>query len=345
MAEGKSSSKNPLIFQLEQDVQNLQRLLEEEIKLHAILENAVDDVAVKISDASCLRNDAQELFCNISSLETSVGKLEEEIISLKFQLIQERNERRLFEYQLKQLSGSTRSMHQNDQVNMDNALIEEEEYLKMIHKFGKLKPMPHRLSNQPNLLSEEIVRCMKNIFISLADSSTLPSNLYSSDSFHSSSSPQGNISTFWPISELTAISFWRQSPQHDIQSYKEVLTSGSIFDPYKVHGKLSWTDCGNYGFAKEVSWMSVEKKQLEYASDSLKKLRSLIEQLAEINPIHLSHNEKLAFWINLYNALIMHAYLAYGVPKSDMKLFTLMQKAAYTVGGIHLVLLALNIYY
>jgi hypothetical protein len=54
--------------------------------------------------------------------------------------------------------------------------------------------------------------------------------------------------------------------------------------------------------------------------------RTLVEQLARVNPIHLSCNEKLAFWINLYNALIMHAYLAYGVPKSDLKLFSLMQK-------------------
>lgn len=119
----------------------------------------------------------------------------------------------------------------------------------------------------------------------------------------------------------------------NIQCSGEVLTAGGVFDPYKVRGKLSWKDIGNYGLAKEVSWMSVEKNQLEYASDSLKRFRYHIQQLAEVNPMHLSYNEKLAFWINLYNALIMHAYLAYGVPKSDMKLFTLMQKAVYTVGG------------
>ncbi|KAG8074813.1 hypothetical protein GUJ93_ZPchr0006g41975 [Zizania palustris] len=44
-------------------------------------------------------------------------------------------------------------------------------------------------------------------------------------------------------------------------------------------------------------------------------------------------DERLAFWINLYNALIMHAYLAYGVPENDIKLFSLMQKACYMVGG------------
>lgn len=59
----------------------------------------------------------------------------------------------------------------------------------------------------------------------------------------------------------------------------------------------------------------------------------LIEQLAEVNPDHLTDDARLAFWINLYNALLMHAYLAYGVPRSDMKLFSLMQKAAYTIGG------------
>lgn len=85
--------------------------------------------------------------------------------------------------------------------------------------------------------------------------------------------------------------------------------------------------------------------------------RTLVEQLAKVNPIHLSNDEKLAFWINLYNAMIMHVssfskpwciwvkfnskkfrlilvcsyqgYLAYGVPKSDLKLFSLMQKVSF----------------
>ena len=39
---------------------------------------------------------------------------------------------------------------------------------------------------------------------------------------------------------------------------------------------------------------------------SLLEDRILVEQLAKVNPILLSSDEKLAFWINLYNALIMH---------------------------------------
>jgi hypothetical protein len=34
--------------------------------------------------------------------------------------------------------------------------------------------------------------------------------------------------------------------------------------------------------------------------------RLLVEQLASVDPSHLSHDEKLAFWINLYNTVMMH---------------------------------------
>ncbi|KAF5196387.1 ubiquinone biosynthesis protein (Protein of unknown function, DUF547), partial [Thalictrum thalictroides] len=70
-----------------------------------------------------------------------------------------------------------------------------------------------------------------------------------------------------------------------------------------------------------------------FVISSFAQCRLLVEQLAKVNPACLNTNERLAFWINLYNALIMHAYLAYGVPRSDIKFFSLTQKAAYTVGG------------
>lgn len=31
-----------------------------------------------------------------------------------------------------------------------------------------------------------------------------------------------------------------------------------------------------------------------------------MEQLSRVDPSNLKHEEKLAFWINLYNALLMH---------------------------------------
>ncbi|KAH9662173.1 hypothetical protein KPL70_024759 [Citrus sinensis] len=360
----RSSDSSPYRIQLEQDVQRLQEKLQEEM--------------------------AQELLSNIALLETTVSKLEQEMVSLHFQLSQERNERRLAEYRLRHSSSPTLSgcfpditetlissslmslKHLNAQVHHssegdscpeqgdqllestsessciestmeyadDSVVLSHEKKISTKTGFKSSQPVEFRkvptgmsskgLWNNPNQLSEEMVRCMKNIFMSLADSA-LPAKSSALESQCSTLSPRGHLSnsSWWSSSDCSMI----QSPQIDMQNNSGVLASENVFDPYRVRGKLSWADIGNYGLAMEVSWMSVGKQQLEYASGALKTFRTLVEQLAKVNPVHLSSNEKLAFWINLYNALIMHAYLAYGVPRNDLKLFSLMQKAAYTVGG------------
>ncbi|KAG6664959.1 uncharacterized protein LOC122300850 isoform X1 [Carya illinoinensis] len=393
-----TNSKNdyPSRFQLEQDVQRLQQQLQEEMELHAILEKAIEKNASKFSSFSCLPHQVQELLSNIALLEVNVSKLEQEMVSLHFQLSQERNERRLAEYRLRHwtsqstslcLSGimdtlssplkcseasvsevSDSSEYSTCQELRDQPLestnkctesviesvvdssalcLDKKMSMKMdvkscrpvdLTKLPKGMP-PDGLWDQPNQLSEEMVRCMKSIFMSLADS-VIPSKSSASEIHCSPLSPRGTSprghlsgSSWWSSSERSIISSWVQSPQIDIQNNCEVLASENACDPYWVRGKLSWADIGIYGLATEVSWMSVGKKQLEYAAGALRRFRALVEHLAKVNPIHLSCNEKLAFWINLYNALIMHAYLAYGVPRSDLKLFSLMQKVAYTVGG------------
>ncbi|CAL1373876.1 unnamed protein product [Linum trigynum] len=395
IAEGTSSSGSsttcttfhPYRIQLEKDVQRLEQQLQAEMDMHVILENAIEESSVKFSCASCLPHQAQELLSTIAILEVTVTELEQKIVSLHFQLSQEKNERRLAEYRLKHESlpsvsdcssdytkkmipSSRCSKHSDSELDGDvsgdrslaptiametscsyvspeNAIRATSflENKKGVPKAGAklgqhLQPKLSKgttlsgLWGHPNKLSEEMVRCMKNIFISLSDSA-VPSMSSALESQSSPVSPRGHLSnsSWWSSSERSILSSWVQSPQVDIQNNSEVLSPENVFDPYRVRGKLSWADIGNYGLAIEVSWMSVGKKQLEYASGALRKFRALVEQLAKVNPIHLSCNEKLAFWINLYNALIMHAYLAYGVPKSDLKLFSLMQKAAYTVGG------------
>ncbi|XP_059456293.1 uncharacterized protein LOC132186375 [Corylus avellana] len=392
----KSNNAYSFRIQLEQDVKRLRQQLQEEMELHAILEKALQKNGSKFLSPH-LPHQAQDLLSNIALLEATVSKLEHEMVSLHFQLSQERNERKLAEYRLRHSSSQSISHWSSDIMDTsnspslrcskvslsevgdsfeDNSCLEQRDQplestdrctesliensvgsvapfpdkkmsMKMDSKscefveFRKLpKGMPpNGLWDHPNQLSEEMVRCMKNIFMSLADS-TIPSKSSVSESHCSPVSPRGmsprghlSSSSWWSSSERSMISSWVQSPQVDIESNSEVLASENACDPYRVRGKLSWADIGNYGLATEVSWMSVGKKQLEYAAGALRRFRTLVEQLAKVNPIHLSCNEKLAFWINLYNALIMHAYLAYGVPRSDLKLFSLMQKAAYTVGG------------
>ncbi|XP_010499747.1 PREDICTED: uncharacterized protein LOC104777231 [Camelina sativa] len=374
--ESTSGESFPYRFQLEEDVKRLQLQLQEEIDLHTFLESVMEKDPWELSPSSSVPHPAQELFSNIVTLETAVTKLEQEMMSLNFQLSQERNERRLAEYHLthsasppnpssslRYLNHSDSEFHQsaedspcqdqtaqNQESSSESSPAESifEKTLDPSNNFLEKRLMrktnakklprgmpPKYLWDHPNLLTEEMVRCMKNIFMSLADPKAT-SKASSNESQLSPVSPRGHLSSsasWWPSTERSMISSWVQSPQIDIQNNANVLATGDVFDPYRVRGKLSWAEIGNYSLASEVSWMSVGKKQLEYASGALRKFRTLVEQLARVNPIHLSCNEKLAFWINLYNALIMHAYLAYGVPKSDLKLFSLMQKAAYTVGG------------
>eukprot|EP00252_Welwitschia_mirabilis_P023872 TRINITY_DN6871_c0_g1_i3.p1 TRINITY_DN6871_c0_g1~~TRINITY_DN6871_c0_g1_i3.p1 ORF type:complete len:423 (-),score=55.83 TRINITY_DN6871_c0_g1_i3:208-1476(-) len=188
---------------------------------------------------------------------------------------------------------------------------------------------------KPNQLSEEMVRCMRDIFIHLGDPEMASSKFLPSSKIHSPRSPLGNTTTASSssFSESSSIFSFVKSPSVDIQFKEGVIGSDNTFDPYNSRGKLHWADIGRYSSAIEISWMSVGKEQLEYAADALRRFRLLVEQLAKVNPGCMTHDQRLAFWINIYNALMMHAYLAYGVPKSDLKLFALMQKAAYTVGG------------
>lgn len=199
---------------------------------------------------------------------------------------------------------------------------------------GKLRSLESvSLWRQPSRLSQEMVSCMIGIYCHLTDPSEVTCRPIGSESAPSPNSPFGyrTSSSFSSLSELSSLSFAR-SPPFELRN-KEELGGESSFDPYWTHDKVPWADIGSYSSAVEVSWMSVGKEQLEYAADALRIFKSLVEQLSKVDVASLGHQEKLAFWINVYNALMMHAYLAYGIPKNDVKFFGLIQKAAYTVGG------------
>lgn len=326
---GKGDGAFAYRFQLQKDVQSLHQQLQEEKELHATLEYAIENNFKELPNTSHFPQRTGELLSSIAALEASILKLEEEMVSLHYQLSQERNERKLAEYRLQ------RSYFKKTSSSSWQELWSPKMHPKYSGpvNIGKLsKELSSKgLWNHPNRLSEEMVRCMRSIFISLAESAP-SSNCTTTDT---PSSPHAHPSSApsWSLSEHLMVPMWAKSPQIDLPRDSEVLGTENTFDPYKVSGKLSWMDIGKYGLATEVSWMSVGKSQLEYAAGSLRRFRILVEQLAKVNPILLSSDEKLAFWINLYNALIMHAYLAYGVPRSEMKFFSLLQKAAYTVGG------------
>lgn len=269
---------------------------------------------------------AQELLSNISAMEGAVSKLEEEMVALHFQLIQERNERRLVEYRANAKQRPVCSHRSAAKPEPEShvrtharrlppplltttfsASVSESMALYLyqdaasdtnkssrgekVHPTAAPHDAPPKLHRQfsvktlggganPNHLSEDIVRCMRNIFISLSDSCREASRTTPSaagESQRSGPSPSG-IAAFWSLSEPSSISSWVQSPQVDLNQNNNLLASETVFDPYKAREKLSWADIGGYGAASEVSWMSAGKKQLEYAAESLRKFRYGVNQ-------------------------------------------------------------------
>lgn len=154
---------------------------------------------------------------------------------------------------------------------------DKKESAQMFQHVGELTKeiLSKGLWNHPNQLSEEMVRCMKSIFISLVDTSTVSSVSFTSEIQCFPLSPHEHLSSssLWSLSERSMISSWEQTSQVDMQYNSEVLVTENASDPYRVRGKLCWADIGRYSLAVEVSWMSVGKKQLEYAAGALRRFR------------------------------------------------------------------------
>nr|DAD18478.1 TPA_asm: hypothetical protein HUJ06_019941 [Nelumbo nucifera] len=83
----------------------------------------------------------------------------------------------------------------------------------------------------------------------------------------------------------------------------------------------------------EIPWISTDKNQCFHASYAINNYRVLVEQLERVNVSQIGGNAQMAFWINVYNSLIMHAYLAYGIPHGSVRRMALFHKATYNIGG------------
>ncbi|GFS41191.1 electron transporter, putative [Actinidia rufa] len=90
-------------------------------------------------------------------------------------------------------------------------------------------------------------------------------------------------------------------------------------NPFNIEGSKELD--GSYSRMVELLWICRDSQS------------SLIYRLEEIDPEKMKHDEKLAFWINVHNALVMHAFLVYGIPQNNLKRISLLLKAAYNVGG------------
>ncbi|KAK1438963.1 hypothetical protein QVD17_04776 [Tagetes erecta] len=171
----------------------------------------------------------------------------------------------------------------------------------------------------PNKVSEEMVKCMSVIYWKLGEPPSPNHGLSSPTSSLSSS-----MNTFSPKNfpdMMWGPGFRRDSSSFDVQ----------LDNPFDVQGLKEFS--GPYSTMVEIQCLYKDDQRLGEVEHMLKHFRSLVSRLEDVNPKKLNHEEKLAFWINVHNALMMHTVLAYGIPQNNVKRVLLLLKAAYNVGG------------
>ncbi|XP_058786230.1 uncharacterized protein LOC131660885 isoform X3 [Vicia villosa] len=115
---------------------------------------------------------------------------------------------------------------------------------------------------------------------------------------------------------------------------KKCIQGTEFLDPYGIL-EFGKRDIGPY---KQLSTSNIEAESFNPNQTAkslflLHRLKILFRKLACTNIDNLNHQEKLAFWINIYNSCMMNAFIENGIQKSPEKVVALMQKATINVGG------------
>ncbi|CAL9126641.1 unnamed protein product [Musa acuminata var. zebrina] len=155
-------------------------------------------------------------------------------------------------------------------------------------------------STVPNKLSEDILKCLMNIFLRISSPKNTVDDMETSPSSSDSCESSG---------------------ERDSQ------------DPYGICAEFGKRDIGPYKHFRSVEVISKSQNFL-MASSSLKcRLKVLLRKLESVDISELTHQQKLAFWINIYNSCMMNAYLEQGIPKNPEMIAAMMPKAVINVGG------------
>ncbi|KAI3874454.1 hypothetical protein MKX03_004784 [Papaver bracteatum] len=108
-------------------------------------------------------------------------------------------------------------------------------------------------------------------------------------------------------------------------------------DPYGIFDISIPRDIGPYKNLVRFTSSSLDHKSISSSSSVplLQKLRVLMNNLQNVDLRFLTHQQKLAFWINMYNVCIMHVqdFFSMECLPTPEKLLILMNKATVTIGG------------
>ncbi|KAG7590366.1 Ternary complex factor MIP1 leucine-zipper [Arabidopsis suecica] len=185
------------------------------------------------------------------------------------------------------------------------------------HSLGELLGSSHIVDHSnlinPNKLSEDIMRCISSVYCTLSRGST------------------STNSTCFPASPVSSLSnastIFSSKSNYDDKWSLNCASEDHFLNHCQDQGNV--LPCGVVVI--EALRVHLDDASFGYAALMLQNFRSLVQNLEKVYPSRMKREEKLAFWINIHNALVMHAYLAYGTHNRARN--TSVLKAAYDIGG------------
>ncbi|KAK7292554.1 hypothetical protein RJT34_15405 [Clitoria ternatea] len=85
------------------------------------------------------------------------------------------------------------------------------------------------------------------------------------------------------------------------------------------------------------SYASDDRQHLDYGaisrSEEFRRYVNITQDLQRVNLLELSENEKLAFFLNLYNAMVIHAVISVGCPEGVIDRRSFFNDFLYVIGG------------
>ncbi|PRQ59215.1 putative ternary complex factor MIP1, leucine-zipper [Rosa chinensis] len=354
---------------LEEEVLKLQEELDGEQTLNRVLHCALHGPALSHPCLlSLLPPQVQELFSELEMVEDEISGLERKVEELKLMLYKERAQTREWEMHRRQWEQNQSFFRAGNQSLIEGSRSQNYEALRKEKRRvrdrrasvgsasdmqrwnftktdGEIAEMSRRLSRRsriqsimnnesgiqkPNELSEQLLKCLIGIFLELKQTSL---------------EKEGSSSVV-PKLTLSCMNSKGFMPKTSFNCKSSALFNynTSHVDPYCILPDIDGAvrDVGPYKNFIQITRSSLDIRRLSDCSNGIEKLRKLMRQLCDVDLTCLTYKQKLAFWINIYNACIMHAFLDHGLPSTQEKLLLLMNKAALNVGGIVLNALAIE---
>uniref|UniRef100_A0A8R7PPE8 DUF547 domain-containing protein n=1 Tax=Triticum urartu TaxID=4572 RepID=A0A8R7PPE8_TRIUA len=197
------------------------------------------------------------------------------------------------------------------------------------HSFENLRPPERKIcSSSPNKLSEELIKLTVTIFHKLSRTTN-----HAESELELSSAPKLNITSCIGSSRSLAPKLSSSSSSSDRAAPSPIRSVKSRAAAAPECGGDEGDAAGPCNRFVEFTRSSFDSSRVPVCLADIKNLRVLMNKLCTVDPSFLTNKQKLAFWLNIYNFCVMHAFLQHGLPPSPDKLLALLNQASVNVGG------------